>query len=99
VLENLDKTTFEPYLHDTFTIHMTGGSVLDLKLIEVHELGTDVSRSAGRAPFSILFLGPAEPVLVQSIYRIEHRELTPMELFLVPVGSGEGGMNYEAVFT
>ncbi|MDH3282287.1 MAG: hypothetical protein OEQ18_14315 [Gammaproteobacteria bacterium] len=99
VLENLDKTTFEPHLHTTFRICPTDGDALRLELIEVKGLGGDAAPAATRAPFSILFLGPAEPLLAQRIYRIEHPELAPMELFLVPVGPGDGGMNYEAVFS
>ena len=99
VLHNLQKATFEPHLNTRFRIHLPDEQILDAELIEVKGLGGDTPPSATRAPFSILFLGPVEPVLVQGIYRIEHDELAPMELFLVPVGPGETGMNYEAVFS
>lgn len=51
-------------------------------------------------PFSAEFLGPAQPVLVQSIYPMTHERLGTLELFIVPLGPDPetGGMRYEAVF-
>jgi hypothetical protein len=63
-----------------------------------------------RIPFSVVFHGPAEPVLLQGTYRLEHEDLGTLEVFIVPVGpdtpggAPEGaettpaGMRYEAVF-
>lgn len=51
-----------------------------------------------RRQFSLVFLGPVTPVLPQATYRVVHAELGELELFLVPVGSGDEGMLYEAAF-
>ena len=69
---------------------------------------TDVTQAAGpagtfRAPFTVLFHGPVEPVLPQGIYRLEHDKLGVLDLFIVPIGPAEPGtrpaaMRYEAVF-
>ena len=69
----------------------------DATLIEATPLGA--SRGAGRQPFSIVFLGPAAPVWRQRIYRVEHSALDPLDVFLVPVGPRDGGMQYQAIFT
>lgn len=59
-----------------------------------------------RAPFSVVFHGPLEPVMPQGTYRLEHEQFGGVELFMVPIGPnapGEPGqaptaMRYEAVF-
>lgn len=42
--------------------------------------------------------GPAEPLLPQQTYRMEHEEMGELTLLLVPVGRDETGFTYEAVF-
>ncbi|MDX6508976.1 MAG: hypothetical protein QOG81_728, partial [Gaiellaceae bacterium] len=37
--------------------------------------------------------------LPQQIYRFDHDELGTLEIFIVPIGTDEGGVRYEAVFT
>jgi hypothetical protein len=77
----------------------------ELKLVEVSEHGTG-SPGPFRAPFSLLFHGPLEPVLPQAIYRLEHERLGTQELFIVPVGpevpaapgQAPTAMRYEIVF-
>ena len=58
-----------------------------------------------RAPFSVLFHGPLEPVMPQGIYQLEHEHFGTLELFVVPIGPNEvapretpTAMRYEAVF-
>jgi hypothetical protein len=46
-----------------------------------------------------VFRGPAEVVLPQKIYPLEHEALGKLEIFLVPIGPDEAGMCYEAVFS
>lgn len=83
----------------------------DVELAEVTEAaevteGPGVPSGGPRRPFSVLFHGPIEPVLPQRVYRLEHDQLGPLELFIVPVGPNEPSapgarptaMRYEAVF-
>ena len=55
-----------------------------------------------RAPFSLLFHGPLQPVLPQGIYRLEQERFGAVELFIVPVGPAgpaeAPAMRYEVVF-
>jgi len=103
VLDKLTYTSFEPYLHHSFSIHAGDGDPLDVELISVTKLsgGGAHSNSEGkRIPFSIIFRGASsEPVLQQAIYTVEHPELGALEIFLVPIGPVDDGLCYEAVFT
>jgi hypothetical protein len=51
-----------------------------------------------RDPFRLAFLGPADPVLPQRTYRLEHAALGELDIFLVPVARDAGGTTYEAIF-
>ncbi|WP_022927744.1 DUF6916 family protein [Patulibacter americanus] len=53
---------------------------------------------APREPFSLLFVGPADPMLPQATYLLTHPELGELPVFLVPVGRDADGARYEAVF-
>ena len=52
----------------------------------------------GRKPFALLFRGPAEPVVPQSIRPLVHDELGDLPIFLVPVERAAEGVRYHAVF-
>ena len=94
-LGTLSAGDFEARLNDAFRLPMPTGEVA-LKLAEVSRLGA--SKRPGGA-FSLAFLAPAGPVLPQAIYPVVHPALGTLEIFLVPLGPGNGGMRYEAVFT
>jgi hypothetical protein len=58
------------------------------------------SGESGRAggAFSLLFVAPAGPWQKQAIYPVKHPVLGMMEIFLVPIGSLQGGNGYQAIF-
>jgi hypothetical protein len=89
--------TFRDHLGETFRVDGDAG-VVDLFLIAAEAAPQLPAKAQGRAPFSIVFVGPLEPILPQRIYRFEHDELGILELFIVPIGPDESGMQYEAVF-
>lgn len=99
MLADATRETFAPYLSQGFRLESERGS-LELELVEAKSLASGSPDPERREPFSLLFRGPAEPVLPQSIRRLEHAELGSLEFFLVPVGpDGAGRMLYEAVFS
>jgi hypothetical protein len=101
VLDKLTSQDFSPHLNQKFRLCGDASGPLEAELIEVTDLPGDPADLKGgtrRQPFSIVLVGPAEPVLQQSIYRIEHEKLGPLDLFLVPIGPNDKGMRYEAVF-
>jgi hypothetical protein len=81
------------------------GVSLDVDLAEVTEHGDGLAGTP-RAPFSVVFHGPLQPILPQGIYRLEHEGLGALDLFIVPIGPDEPAapgakptaMRYEAVF-
>jgi hypothetical protein len=91
-LENLTAADFTPRLHDRFRIDPGERPPCEVELIEVGERPPE---PGGRAPFSLVFAGGPSPPLPQRIYRVEHDELGPMEIFLVPIAVDR----YEAVFS
>lgn len=95
MIEDLTVETFEDRVGDGFRLVADDGT-LDLSLVECERL-REAARE--REPFSLVFLGPSEPILPQQIYRLEHDELGELEIFLVPIAQDADGTRYEAVFT
>ena len=97
MIETATVETFRPHIGDRFRMGPASGPTLDAELIEATKLRD--ATGDGRAPFSLVFRGPDEPVLPQRIYPLEHDDLGEIEIFLVPVGPDDDGMRYEAVFS
>lgn len=102
----MDDLTIESFADLTdrgFRLSLDGGVELHLELREVRSLGSPPpGRSPAdrpwREPFSLLFQGPSEPLLPQRIYPLRHEELGGLELFLVPIGREQAGVQYQAIF-
>ncbi len=94
--------TFSGRIGERFRIDADESGVLEAELVEATApagaAGSPSGRPGGRNPFSLVFRGPAEPVLPQRTYRFEHETLGALDLFIVPIGPDESGMQYEAVF-
>lgn len=98
MIESLTHERFEAYLDDEFVI-VQGAGRISCRLTECSELRDGGPVEEGRRrPFSLIFVGPVEPVLHQATYRVEHAKLGALDLFLVPVGRSEAGAQYQAVF-
>lgn len=89
--------TFAPLLGERFDLRYADGQSLAAELIEARPLGR-ASIAGGRAPFSLLFRGPAAPALPQQIFRLAHPALPALDVFLVPIEARADGVRYEAVF-
>ena len=98
VIERFDASTFSGRVGEPFRLLCDDGSILDLELVAFTPGPVLRDDAHARASFSIVFRGPLEPVLPQRIYRFEHDELGSFELFIVPIGPDETGMQYQAVF-
>ena len=100
MLETFTLATFAPHQGDTFQVPLSEGVSLAMTLNEATPLGAVTTPpGARRAPFSLVFLGPAAPLLPQRIYRLSHPSIGTFDLFLVPLGPGPGGLRYEAIFS
>jgi hypothetical protein len=99
VLESFSVETFADRVGEAFRVRLDDGSELELQLASATAAPTRPSDGPrSRAPFSIVFHGPPEPVLPQRIYSFEHGALGTFELFIVPLGPEGSSMQYEAVF-
>jgi hypothetical protein len=99
MLESLTLETFAPRVGERFRL-AAGGQAIDVTLIEATALdGAPGARSTRCPPFSLVFLGPPDPVWPQRIYRLEHEAVGCADLFFVPLGPRDGGMQYQAIFT
>ena len=98
MVEGMTQSTFARHEGEKFLIDLETSGLMEVELIEVQGLSPK-SKATQRNPFSILFRGPKDPILVQRMYTVRHSSLGEMVLFLVPVGTDEDGLLYEAVFS
>ena len=96
MLETFTVGTFSPHVGETFRVHLRDAAWIDTELISA--TADLVERPGVRAPFTVVFRGPPQPVLPQRIYRFEHGKVGAFEMFIVPIGPDASGMRYEAVF-
>ena len=94
MLENLERTDFEPHLNSKFRLILADGNILELELIEVHE----GIKSAVQEAFALVFRAPTEAPRVGRIYNLEHDKMGALPLFLSPFKADGEGLYYEAVF-
>lgn len=97
----IEKATCETFAEcgaKEYRVKLGDGASLTLELAEASPIALP-ERAGQRKQFSLLFKGPAEPILAQGIYGLENDELGRLDLFLVPVAADEEGVDYEAVFT
>ena len=101
MLDRLTVTSFAPAVGETFVLDAGDAGPLDLELVEarLHRPGARAQDESGtRAPFTLVFRGPAEPILPQRTYPLEHESVGAIEIFIVPIGHDQAGTTYEAVF-
>lgn len=95
MFDKLSKESFTAHVNSVFKIRdQQSPTSIEATLVEV----TEGVSSAEVEQFSILFHGPAEPMLSQRTYSVEHPELGEFDLFLVPIGVDHDHAQYEAVF-
>jgi hypothetical protein len=93
---------FSGRVGEEFVVRSDAGGAIRTELVEATEspqLGGSGPEGQKRHQFSLVFLGPADPVLTQGIHHIQHDELGELDLFLVPIGPGpDGGQQYQSLF-
>jgi hypothetical protein len=99
-LDMLEFAQFQPHVGTRFRARLEDGTVMELELTEAQALNDRARRPRGlsRAPFSLVFRGPAGAPRPQRIYALEHPSLGGLSIFLVPLGPDDQGQLYEAVF-
>src|SRR5262245_14508823 len=101
MLESLTLESFAPHVGSVFTLPEAEGVKLTLVEAKAATMGVADGRRPAlpREPFTLLFRGPARPILPQQIHCLEHTALGRLEIFIVPVGPDGGGIGYEAIFS
>jgi hypothetical protein len=92
----LTHADFAARLNEEFTIS-PGELSIQAQLVGV--VPWRASAAQRRQPFTLTFQGPNQPVLSQRIHVLENPSLGKMEVFLVPIGPNQFGMEYEVVFS
>jgi len=93
-LVDVTHEKFSDVVGDPFAIEAEGVSAVELVSVTLKP-----SLAGGKAnPFVLTFHGPADTLLPQKIYKLEHEKLGRLEIFLVPVDQDESHVYYEAVF-
>ena len=102
-IDQLTLETFSAVVRTRFRVYLDGSRHLDLELAETTLLQDPAKASpsgaaAGVEVFSLVFDGPADFLLPQSIYSFEHERIGRFDLFVVPVGQKSGSVQYQAIF-
>ncbi len=93
----LTEENFSKHLHTNFYIPVNGQQ-LALELAEVKNYLGGPTEQKGLERFSVYFDGPAEVVLAQQTYSVDHEQMGTFQIFLVPIAKLDKGIRYEAVF-
>jgi hypothetical protein len=88
---------FVACLNTVFHISYGDGQKLSVELTEVNLIGQKPLYPDQKA-FSLIFQSTITDHLPQGTYAVEHEKMPAMAIFIVPIGSGNGGIRYEAIF-
>jgi hypothetical protein len=95
----LTLATFTPHVGSTFVVTTAALDVVALKLIDATATAVRKSqnpRVRGEA-FSLVFEGSPAALLTEGAHSLRHASLTPLSLFLTPVGPGLKVQDYQAI--
>ena len=97
-LNELKESDFQPLINSEFSCSVDNDDSQSFELVEVSLVGS-APEGDQRQAFSLVFRGRNTDSPAQQLYQLEHSQLGQLEIFLVPIGSDQTGMLYEAVFT
>jgi hypothetical protein len=100
MLETLTIESFHSQIGTAFQVLAEDAPETELFLHRVEALNMAASSESGRAPFSLIFTGPAEPAWNQGCFNLQHPSLGLIEgMFLVPIAGDDKHRKYQAIFT
>ena len=94
------RNEFSPYIGENFQLTTQENAIVDLKLTEVTDRSARVNtadKGKRQECFSMIFQGTGNAQLPQSTYTFKHNKMGQFDLFIVPVGRNQAGVEYEAV--
>ena len=95
MLEEITHKSFESLIGETVDLK-AGDASFQADIESVKLLRQNPSQ--GRQSFSVELQAHDTTYHAQQMYQLSHPDLGDLNLFLVPVGTGERGMCYEIVF-
>lgn len=75
---------------------LADGEISLTLILQSVETLTPSTREGGA--FSLQFVGPKDPELVQRIYHVSQKDFGEMDVFMVPIAARDGGIVYESIF-
>jgi hypothetical protein len=93
---SLDRAAFASQLNSTFLIK-AGSQKIELKLVEVADLGSRGSGMSKKEAFALRFRGDNASRLGQGTYGIEHAKLGDFSFLMVPSFSKDKNARYYEV--
>ena len=90
---------FAPHVGSDFSIPREGApDPVIFKLVEATPLKHKPPSGDFRDPFRLIFRVSDDEVFPQGSYRLSHRVMGDQDIFIVPVGKSEAGVDYCATF-
>lgn len=96
-LDQLTAAGFSPFIGALFELQLAPEQTAKAELVSVTPFKTTAHGPRGES-FSVLFRVPDHKTLEQKMYRMSNRQFGEAEIFLVPVGCDQRGIQMEAVF-
>ncbi|MBL4773233.1 MAG: hypothetical protein JKX98_06435 [Alcanivoracaceae bacterium] len=97
--KTINKQTFENINNKIFEILFDSENPTSCELIEIKGINTQTVKEGLPEPFSLVFQAAGDTIFEQNTYFVKNNEFKKTPLFLVPIGSDEKGVRYEAIFT
>ena len=92
------EESFRGNLNTKFRVRAEAPRPVELELVEVKGYDPGENEQRGMERFSLFFRGPADILIPQGTYSLEHERMGVLDIFLVPVARDERGFSYESVF-
>lgn len=100
MLATLTMESFHSLVGTVFQVSAEDAPDIEFSLHRVEALNMAASSDSGRTPFSLVFVGPAEPAWDQGCFNLRHPSLGLIEgMFLVPIAGDDKQRRYQAIFT
>ena len=96
--EALTRETFDPHVGKTFRVS-NGHHALMLVRIETRPIEEWERKMGLRAPFNLIFRGPAGDVLAEGMHVLALEDGTSFDLYVIPVHTSvRGQQDYQSSF-
>lgn len=97
-LSKITSADFSKHLDQPIKIYFSETVAADARVVKVTDI--DSYSPLERGAFSVVLQTVEDKShYPQGVYVVDHPENKKLEVFLVPIGPGQNGMKYEAVFS